>query len=98
MSSSLGLVCWAFFCDARNIVLLAFMAASRASTDLSRPTNSGTTMCGKHHYVPKGQSGNVTILAEGGVSFFAKNIIQFLTIGAAGGIPLSAATVKLRGV
>ena len=46
MSSAVGSSCEAFFCATRRICLSSFITASSARTDFSRPTNSGTIMCG----------------------------------------------------
>jgi hypothetical protein len=45
-SSSFGSSMSACFCATSMMRLSAFIAASRAWIDFSRPTNSGITMCG----------------------------------------------------
>jgi hypothetical protein len=47
MSPGAGSSCDAFFCATRRICLSSFITSSRARTDFSRPTKSGTIMCGK---------------------------------------------------
>ena len=47
MSSTDGSSWEAFFCATSRICLSSFITASSARTDFSRPTNSGTIMCGK---------------------------------------------------
>ena len=47
MSSTDGSSCAAFFWATSRICLSSFITASSARTDFSRPTNSGTIMCGK---------------------------------------------------
>ena len=57
MSSADGSSCAAFFCATSRICLSSFITASSARTDFSRPTNSGTIMCGKHDDIAQRQHG-----------------------------------------
>jgi acyl-CoA hydrolase len=47
----------AFICVASKIGLSAFITSSRARIDFSRPTNSGTIMCGNTTMSRSGRTG-----------------------------------------
>ena len=65
MSSATGSLVFAFFWAASRMSLSFFIASSRAAIDFSRPTKSGTTMCGKTMMSRSGSSGTVrTLRAE----------------------------------
>ncbi len=59
MSSGLGSSLPAAFCATSMIWRPASIAASKALMDLSRPTNSGITMCGNTTTSRSGSSGSV---------------------------------------
>src|SRR6516225_6191524 len=50
MASVAGSSSDAFFCVASRMNVSERITSSRALTDFSRPTNSGTIMCGKQRY------------------------------------------------
>src|SRR3569832_2371833 len=50
-----------FFWVASRICLSPFITSSRARTDLSRPTNSGTTMCGNTTMSRNGSTGRILL-------------------------------------
>src|SRR5215470_6012673 len=58
MSAGVGSSCAAFFCVTNRICLSSFMTSSRARTDFSRPTKSGTIICGKTTMSRRGSTGN----------------------------------------
>ncbi len=64
MSSAEGSSCAAFFCATSRICLSSFITASSARTDFSRPTNSGTIMCGN---TTMSRSGSTASASLGGV-------------------------------
>jgi hypothetical protein len=57
MSAVVGSSCAAFFCVTSRICLSSFITSSSARTDFSRPTNSGTIMCGKTTMSRSGRTG-----------------------------------------
>ena len=57
MSLGAGSSWEAFFCATRRICLSSFMTVSSAATDFSRPTKSGTIMCGKTTMSLSGRTG-----------------------------------------
>ena len=59
MSSSRGSLVLAFFWAASTSSLSPAIASSSALTDFSRPTNSGTTMCGNTMMSRSGSRGSV---------------------------------------
>ncbi len=59
MSSGEGSLVFAFFCAARRMSFSCAIASSSAAMDFSRPTKSGTTMCGKTMMSRSGRSGTV---------------------------------------
>ena len=61
MSSGAGSLVFAFFCAARRMSLSWDIASSSAAIDFSRPTKSGTTMCGKTMMSRSGSRGTVRI-------------------------------------
>src|SRR3954467_11110762 len=61
MSSGAGSLVLAFFCAARRMSLSCAIASSSAAMDFSRPTKSGTTMCGKTMMSRSGSSGTVRV-------------------------------------
>src|SRR5262245_22472786 len=65
MSSSAGSFVLASFCAARRMNFCLFIASSRARIDFCRPTNSGTTMCGKTMMSRSGRSGTRRPLVGG---------------------------------
>src|SRR5262245_42103597 len=59
MSSSLGSLVFASFCEERKIKLCFCVASSRALIDRCLPTNSGTTICGKTMMSRSGSKGTL---------------------------------------
>ena len=59
MSSGTGSLVFAFFCAASRMSLSWAIASSSAAMDFSRPTKSGTTMCGKTMMSRRGRRGTV---------------------------------------
>ena len=59
MSSAIGSFVFAFFWAQRRMALSWAIASSRAAIDFCRPTNSGTTMCGKTMMSRRGSSGRL---------------------------------------
>src|SRR6266404_3493851 len=57
MSSSPGSLVLASRCAAKRMNFCLFMASSRALIDFCRPTNSGTTICGKTMMSRSGSNG-----------------------------------------
>src|SRR5919198_1394357 len=68
MSSSAGSFVFASFCAASRMNFCLFIASSRARMDFWRPTNSGTTMCGKTMMSRSGRSGTLSPPPCGGCS------------------------------
>jgi len=60
MSSGVGSFVLAFFCAASKISLCWLIASSSALIDFSRPTKSGTTMCGNTMMSRKGSRGKLS--------------------------------------
>ena len=61
MSSAEGSFVFAFFCAPRRMSLSLAIASSSAAMDFSRPTNSGTTMCGNTMMSRSGRSGRLRL-------------------------------------
>jgi hypothetical protein len=57
LAAGVGSSCAAFFWVTRRICLSSFITSSKARTDLSRPTNRGTIMCGKTTMSLNGRTG-----------------------------------------
>src|SRR5437660_550644 len=77
MSSGAGSLVFAFFCAARRMSLSWDIASSSAAIDFSRPTKSGTTMCGKTMMSRSGSRGTVRtpdLLLGSFLSSLRKNI------------------------
>src|SRR4051812_31132150 len=99
MSSGAGSLVFAFFCAARRMSLSCAIASSSAAMDFSRPTNSGTTMCGKTMMSRSGSRGTVRTppLALG--SFFSslrKNIGCLASGGSTGRLGHAKRTASVR--
>src|SRR5690606_11643737 len=62
MSWVSGLSWLAFFCATNRICLSLPVTSSSAFTDFSRPTNSGTIMCGKTTMSRNGSTGNMVLM------------------------------------
>src|SRR2546426_8834469 len=91
MSSSAGSFVLASFCAARRMNFCLFIASSRARIDFWRPTNSGTTMCGKTMMSRSGRRGTRSPLPWGGWSFgsrlsFRKSIGPPFSLGGLGSL------------
>src|SRR5436305_1471931 len=89
MSSSVGSLVLASFCAARRMNFCLFIASSSARMDFWRPTNSGTTMCGKTMMSRSGRSGTRSPPPCGGWSFgsrlsFRKSIGPPFSLGSLG--------------
>src|SRR5688572_25460765 len=76
MSSGVGSLVFAFFWAASRISLSCAIASSRAAIDFSRPTKSGTTMCGNTMMSRRGRRGSTRCFRAAGLplSFLLKNI------------------------
>src|SRR2546421_5049837 len=89
MSSSVGSLVLASFCAASRMNFCLFIASSSARIDFWRPTNSGTTMCGKTMMSRSGRRGTRSPLPWGGWSFgsrlsFRKSIGPPFSLGGLG--------------
>ena len=81
MSSAVGSSCAAFFCATRRICLSSFITASSARTDFSRPTNSGTIMCGNTTMSRSGSTASASLRAAGRVFSESDMQTSYWTVG-----------------
>ena len=82
MASGAGSSSLAFFWVTSRICLSLRITSSRARIDFSRPTNSGTIMCGNTTMSRSGSTGNVWLApgARGGRDFAVVMALSFLGV------------------